>query len=263
MGILDHVSAFLLDMDGTFFVDQRLMPRARALLALLTERGTPHLFLTNNSSARAADYSAKLRGLGLDVPAERILTSGEATASYIRRHTDQRRLFLLGTPALQADFIEQGFTLTDRDPEAVVLGFDKTLTYDKLETACLLLAEGLPYWATHSDNTGITARGLIPDTGAFIAAIERVTGRTPRVIGKPQPEMVDAALSRLGAEAAATAMVGDQLDTDLTMARRAGLTGVLVLSGETSRQRLESQGQVRPDLVLEHIGELYDLLGGR
>ncbi len=257
---LDLIDAFLLDMDGTFYVDQHLMPRARALLETLERRNAPYLFLTNNSSARAADYSAKFKQLGLDVPAERILTSGEATASYIRRHTAQRRVYLLGTPELEADFTDQGFTLTDQDPEAVVLGFDKTLTYQKLQTACFLVAEGLPYWATHPDNTCITAQGLIPDTGAFIAAIERVTRRTPRVIGKPEPEMVDAALSRLGATADHTAMVGDQLDTDLTMAQRAGLFGVLVLSGETSRERLEAQKEIRPDLVLEHIGELYELL---
>lgn len=249
-------------MDGTFFVDERLMPLARELLELLEHRGAPYLFLTNNSSARASDYSARFGRLGLAVSAERILTSGEATASYIFRHTNQRRVFLLGTPELEADFTETGFTLTDRDPEAVVLGFDKTLTYAKLQTACLLLAEGLPYWATHPDNTCITAEGLIPDTGAFIAAIERVTRRTPRVIGKPEPEMVDAALSRMGTEAHCTAMVGDQLDTDMTMALRAGLLGVLVLSGETSRARLEAQQEVRPDLVLEHVGELYELLVG-
>jgi HAD superfamily hydrolase (TIGR01450 family) len=259
---LDQIDAFLLDLDGTFYVDDRLLPRARELLALLERRGSPYVFLTNNSSARATDYQTKLARLGLEVPARRILTSGEATVRHLLRETPFRRVFLLGTPSLEAEFVEAGLTLAGRDAECVVLGFDKTLTYDKLARACLLLQQGLPYFATHPDYTCITEEGYLPDTGAFIVGVEKVTGRRPKVIGKPEPEMVAAALERLGSTAERTAMVGDQLDTDLTMAARAGLFGVLVLSGETSRERLENQSAVRPDLVLEHIGELWELLVG-
>ena len=249
-------------MDGTIYVDEQLQPRATDLLRLLEETGRSYLFLTNNSSARASDYQARLRRLGIDVPAARVLTSGEATVAYVLRKTPYRRVFLLGTPSLEAEFREAGLELTDDDPDCVVLGFDKTLTYAKLERACLLLARGLPYLATHPDFTCITAAGLIPDTGAFIVGIEKVTGRLPRVIGKPEPEMVAAALERLGSVAARTAIVGDQLDTDMTMARRAGLFGVLVLSGETSRQRLEAQDRVRPDLVLRDVEQLHAMLRG-
>jgi len=259
---LDTVDAFLLDLDGTCYVDERLLPRAHALLALLEQRGAPYLFLTNNSSARATDYQMRLARLGLQVPARRILTSGEATVRYLLRETPFRRVFLLGTPSLEAEFLEAGLALAERDAECVVVGFDKTLTYDKLARACLLLQQGLPYFATHPDYTCITEEGRIPDAGAIIAGIEKVTGRSPKVIGKPEPEMVAAALQRLGSTAERTAMVGDQLDTDMTMAARAGLFGVLVLSGETSRERLESQSAVRPDLVLTHIGELWELLVG-
>jgi NagD protein len=259
---LREIDAFLLDLDGTFYVDEVLQPRARELLELLEARGKRTLFLTNNSSRGAADYEVKLRGLGLPVGRDRILTSGQATARYLRRETDWRRVFLLGTPALATELAEEGIVVDRAAPECVVLGFDTTLTYDRLARACLLLARGLPYVATHPDLTCITREGLIPDAGALIAAIERVTGRFPdAVIGKPEPTMVAAALERLGGpEPERTAIVGDQLDTDLTMASSAGLFGVLVLSGETSRARLESQRAVQPDLVLESISELHDLL---
>ncbi len=257
---LGDIRAFLLDMDGTFYVSDRLMPRAPDLLQELERRGLPYVFLTNNSSARADDYRRKLERLGISVPRERILTSGEATIRYLRRHTSYNRIFLLGTPALEQEFREADFQLVEHEPDCVVLGFDKTLTYEKLTRACFFLADGLPYVATHPDDTCITTEGLIPDIGSFIAAIERVTRRRPKVVGKPMPEMVEAALERLGSTTEKTAMVGDQLDTDMTMAQRSGLFGVLLLSGETSRERYEAQDEIRPDLVLDHIGQLYDLL---
>lgn len=262
-GRLAELDAFLLDLDGTFYVDDVLQPRARELCARLDARGAHYLFLTNNSSRSAADYEVKLRALGLPVGRERILTSGQATARYLRRETELRRVYLVGTAALAAELAEDGIRVEEETPEAVVLGYDTTLTYARLARACLWLERGLPYVATHPDFTCITREGLIPDTGAFIAGIEKVTGRLPDlVVGKPEPTMVAAALERLGGpEPARTAMVGDQLDTDLTMAERAGLYGILVLSGETTRARLESQRAVQPDLVLESIAELHDLLG--
>jgi HAD superfamily hydrolase (TIGR01450 family) len=250
-------------MDGTFFVSDALLPNAREFLEELRRRDFPFVFLTNNSSRRAADYQAKLSRLGIEVRTERILTSGEATIHHLLAETPHRKVFLMGTPSLEQEFLEAGLVLTETDPDCVVLGFDQTLTYEKLTTACLLLARGLPYFATHPDFTCITDEGLIPDTGAMMAAIECVTHRTPKVIGKPQPEMVAAALARLGSTADRTAMVGDQLDTDATMAMESGLFGVLVLSGETSRQRLESQSSVRPDMVVDHIGVLYERLKSR
>jgi ribonucleotide monophosphatase NagD (HAD superfamily) len=143
------------------------------------------------------------------------------------------------------------------------VGFDKTLTYARLERACLLLAGGCPYFATHPDFTCITDRGLIPDTGAILAAIESVVHRRPKVLGKPMPEMVSAGLARLGPDARpeSTAIIGDQLDTDMTMAASAGLVGILVLSGETSIARLEAQDEVRPDLVVASVAELLPWLG--
>lgn len=259
---LAGVRAFLLDLDGTLVVDRHPLPGAVELLAWLRERGYPLLFLTNNSSRRGRDYREELERLGIPARDDEVFTSGESTWRYLLGQTPFRRPFLLGTPALEEEFAEAGLPPEQRDPDCVVVGFDKGLTYDKLTRACLLLARGLPYFATHADLTCITTEGLIPDVGAFLAAIQAVTSRLPKVLGKPEPEMVAAALQRLGTTAQETAMVGDQLDTDMTMAQRAGLLGVLVLSGETSRARLEAQSQVRPRLVLAGVAELLELLRG-
>lgn len=260
---LDQVRAFLSDMDGTLYVEETLLPGAAEFVAKVRRKGFPLLFLTNNSSARGETYRDRLRGMGIDAESEDILTSGHATAHYLRAETDHQRVLLLGTPSLRAEFEEAGFDVIDaedrREPDCVVLGFDKTLTYARLSRACLLLAEGCPYFATHPDYTCITPEGLIPDTGALIEAIDSVVHRRPKVIGKPMPEMVAAALHRIGAVASETAMVGDQLDTDITMANRAGLFGVLLLSGETSRERLEAESAVHPSLVLDSVADLARL----
>ena len=260
MRTLGDIKGFLLDMDGTIYVSDELLPKAAEMIGRLEETETPFLFLTNNSAARATDYQAKLGRLGIQVGKERILTSGEATIHYLLRETPHRKVYLLGTPALEDEFKEAGLELTHQEPDCVVLGFDMTLTYEKLTRAALLLAQGVPYYATHPDFTCITDEGLIPDTGAMIAALETVVGRTPKIIGKPQPEMVSAGLERLGTTAQETAMVGDQLDTDLTMAASSDLFGVLVLSGETTQEKLEAQKEIQPDLVVEDIGALYGRL---
>ncbi|HEY8147106.1 MAG TPA: HAD-IIA family hydrolase [Kofleriaceae bacterium] len=238
------------------------MPGARELLQLLDRLARPYLFVTNNSSRRAEDYRQRLARLGIDVTSDRILTSGDATIEYLLRSTPHRSAYLVGTPGLEADFRAAGIALEDGDPDCVVVGFDTTLTYEKLEIACRLLRAGKPYFATHPDKTCITQRGLIPDIAAIIAACQAVTGRAPdRILGKPYPEMVEVALRRLGSTAETTAIVGDQLDTDMTMAELSGLCSILVLSGETSQGALEAwPADRRPDLVASDISEVLDWL---
>lgn len=254
---------FLLDMDGTIYVDEELVPGALDFIRYLDASGRRYLFLTNNSSARGADYQARLARLGIEVPRVQVMTSGDATIGHLLDCTPHRSAYVVGTPGLVAEFVAAGIDTEAVDPDCVVLGFDRTLTFAKLERACELLFAGKPYFATHPDKTCITARGLIPDIAAIIAACEAVTGRTPKIIGKPEREIVDAALRRLGTSAADTAMVGDQLDTDMTMARRVGLSAVLVMSGETSPARLAAWPEhERPALRVRDVSELHALLVG-
>lgn len=254
---LDDIRAFLMDMDGTVYLGPRLLSGAEGFFRLLDRRGVPYLFFTNNSSADRTLYQEKLRELGLDVDAEQIITSGEATALYLTTCTDYRRIYVLGTPSLEDEFRNAGLTLAEADVDAVVLGFDKTLTYAKLERACHLIRGGTPWIATHPDLVCPTERGPIPDCGSMIALIEKATGARPTVIGKPEPLMVDMAMKKLpeGLTRDHVAIVGDRLYTDMQMGRRSGLVTILVLSGETTEDDLRSARQT-PDYVVESIREL-------
>jgi len=262
---LSQLRAFLMDMDGTTYLGHRLLPGAKAFFRVLGRRGTPYLFFTNNSSKDRRLYQEKLRGMGLDVDADQIITSGEATALYLTARTPYRRLYILGTPSLEREFRDAGFTLAESRVDAVVLGFDLTLTYAKLERACALIRGGAPFIATHPDKVCPTERGPIPDCGSMIALITRATGVRPAtIVGKPNRPMVAMALKKLGGgiRARDVAIVGDRLYTDMRMGRRAGLTTILVLSGETKREDLE-RARLRPDYVFESIRELTQALNGK
>lgn len=263
--VLAGVRLFLLDMDGTFYLGNRLLPGAREFLAEMGRGRWDYLFLTNNSSRDAAAYAEKMARLGLAVGAEKILTSGEATIRYLHAHHPGARVFLLGTPALEGEFRRAGISLVEEAPDLVVLGFDLTLTYRKLERACTFIRRGAGFIATHPDLNCPTEDGFIPDAGAMIAFIRAATGAEPKVIGKPHPEMIAAASAKTGVPAAAMAMIGDRLYTDVAMGKEAGIKTVLVLTGETKKEDLAAS-PFRPDLVaaslLEVVGWLEEMEGG-
>ena len=254
----DH---FLLDLDGTIYLGPKALPGAHDLIDTLRATGKRFLFFTNNPSKDAAAYATKLATMDIAVRPEDILTSGEATARFLATETPHRRVFALGTPSFERELERAGLTLDERDPEAVVLAFDTTLTYAKLERACLLLRAGLPYVATNPDRLCPTDYGYIPDCGAIAALLEAATDRTPRYIGKPNAEMIRMGLAKLGARVDNTAMVGDRLYTDMEMAFRAGTTSVLVLSGETTLDQARAAPR-RPDHVFPSVGQLAQILRG-
>lgn len=261
--LLQGLRLFLVDQDGTVFLGDRLLPGADRFFVTLQEQGREFLYLSNNSSQSAAHYVRKLKGLGLPVTARRVLTSGDATTLFLQERLPGARLFLMGTPSLRREFRRAGFTLVT-DPggadavDAVVLGFDKTLTYRKLEVAAFLIQQGLPYYATHGDLVCPTPRGPIPDAGAIISLLHKTTGRRPVVVGKPQARLVRLAMQRFGTTQASTAVVGDRLYTDMEMGRRAGICSILVLSGETRAAPPAADARVR--LVYANLGELADAL---
>lgn len=249
------IRGFLLDLDGTLYLGNRLLPGADRFIEALRASGRACLFLTNNSSRSSEGWAEKLRGLGIPARAEEVFASGEATAAYIAAHRPGTRVFLLGTPELEAEMVRHGVTCVQEDPDLVLVGFDMGLTYEKLRKACRFVLSGVDLWATHPDRVCPTPEGPIPDTGSFLALIESATGKVPDlVIGKPNLPMVEGALSRLGLRPEEVAMVGDRLYTDMAMARVGGLTGVLVLSGETTLAMLEAAPAAqRPDLVLDGV----------
>lgn len=255
MESLKTVRQYVLDMDGTVYLGERLLPGAKEFLDYLTETGRRYLFLTNNSSRDAGYYAEKLQRLGVSCTADNIITSGEATALYLKQEKNSRSVFLLGTPVLEEEFRRHGFTLTDQQPDHVVLGFDTTLTYDKLTTACDLIRGGTPFVATHPDFNCPTESGYIPDCGAMIALIHASTGKTPQIIGKPNKEIVSALRKKSGAALEEMAIVGDRLYTDIATGYYAGIRSILVLSGESKASDIK-ESFCKPDHVFDHLGAL-------
>jgi len=256
---LRQIRCFLMDMDGTIYLGDRLLPGAQDWLNLLKDAGIAYYFLTNNSSRSRVEYVEKLTRLGLAVQEEQIFTSGEATLRYLKKHYPGATLYVVGTPALESEFQRGGFTLSETHPDVAVLGFDTTLTYAKLRKLCDLVVAGKPYIATHPDINCPTADGFMPDIGSMIELVATSTGRRPDVIvGKPYQPVVDALVDKTGFPVEAHCMVGDRLYTDIALGRW-GITTALVLSGETKEPDLAGS-EFTPDFVVADIAEMTTLL---
>ncbi|MCX7970434.1 MAG: HAD-IIA family hydrolase [Negativicutes bacterium] len=261
MNSLAAIRCFALDMDGTIYLGDRLLPGAGEFLDYLRQTGRRRIFLTNNSSRSRAAYLGKLARLGIDAVPDEVVTSGTATIACLNSRCPGARIFLLGTPDLAGEFAEAGFVLTADRPDYVVLGYDTTLTYDRLARACHLVRAGVPLIATHPDINCPTDQdsGYLPDAGAILALIRAATGVEAKIIGKPHREMIDALVAVTGADPAAVAMVGDRLYTDIQLAANAGITGILVLSGESGIDDI-ALSPAKPDYIFPSLRELHAAL---
>ena len=257
---LKDVKCFLLDMDGTFYLGNKIIDGSLAFIEKVRETGRDFLFLTNNSSHNSAFYVERLRKMGLDVPREKILTSGEATAYKLAELYPKKRCFVLGNEYLIAELSENGVTVDQENPEMVVIGYDTTLDYKKMTRVCDLVRAGLPYVATHPDFNCPTETGFAPDIGAIMAFIAASADRRPDlIVGKPNPGIVEAALRRTGRKTHELAMVGDRLYTDIETGLRSGMRAILVMSGETTEEMLEKSA-TKPDLKFDRLSDMIDLL---
>lgn len=259
-GILKEIECFALDMDGTIYLGEQWIDGAREFLEEIEKRGKRYVFLTNNSSKNAGVYVEKLRRMGLEIEKDRIVTSGQAAISYLKKHYPGKGVFLLGNDLLKKEFEEEGILLETENPGVAAVAFDTTLDYEKMCRVCDLVRSGLPYIATHPDYNCPTEDGFIPDAGAILAFIHASTGRYPdRVIGKPNGDIVDYLLARTGAEREKTAMVGDRLYTDIAAGKNHGLKSVLVLSGEAAAEDVETS-EVKPDLIFGSVKDMISYL---
>ena len=255
-----------LDMDGTIYMGSNLFPFTHDFLKLLRDNGIGYSFLTNNPTRSIKDYLAKLQKMGVEASEENMYTTAVATIDYLKANMPEaRRLFVVGTPSMKAEFERAGFELTrpsaDDMPDALVVAFDTTLEYERLCHASWLAAEGLPYIATNPDRVCPTNLStILVDCGSLCACIEHATGRTPDiVIGKPNPDMLSGIRFRHGLQPDEIAMCGDRIYTDVAMANNAGALGVLVLSGETTLDTaLNSDPQ--PPITAKNIMEFGKLL---
>lgn len=256
---LKKIKLFLLDMDGTFYLGDKLLDgSAHFVQKINVVDGKDFVFLTNNSSKSRADYVKKLDAMGFDFSADKVMTSGEATTIYLNQTKPNARVYLVGTPTLCEEFSGAGITLTEENPDFAVLGFDTTLTYEKLWKLCDFLRAGVPFIATHPDFNCPIEGGFMPDIGGMLAFVKACTGKDPDVtIGKPNKYIVNSAAEKFGVPLHEIAMVGDRLYTDIAVGANAGITSILVLSGETKLSDLE-QSDVKPDYIFENLGELAD-----
>jgi len=258
---LRNVRGFLLDLDGVFYWDTRPLPGGREFAALLRQTETPFRFLTNNSTRTQKQYQDKLASLDIQVEEDLVLTSAPATAAYLEETlAPGSRVMVIGRDGLVAALEERGFriTRTDLDVPAVVVGMDVGLTFDMLKWATLAIRAGARFVATNPDETFPSEEGIIPGTGAIIAALEAATGERAFVVGKPESPIFHYALGRLNLPPAATAMVGDRLGTDILGANRAGMPAILVLCGLTSLGEV-ADSPAQPDLICRDLEELAGL----
>ena len=257
---LRSIRCFLLDMDGTFYLGNRLIDGSLEFLEALRKTGRTARFLTNNSSRSAAAYARKLERLGVPEEYRDVISSAHAAAHYCMKKYPGGRCFLMGNPDLREELAGMGMNLQDENPDYVLLAFDTTLAYDRLCVLCDHIRAGLPYIATHPDFNCPTETGFVPDIGSFMALIEASTGRRPdAILGKPYSGIVEEAVERTGFAKQEMAVVGDRLYTDVATGVNHGLTGILVLSGEAGPEDLETS-DVQPDLVFERLSDMIRYL---
>jgi NagD protein len=254
------IRSWLMDMDGVLVREERAVPGAAEFLARLRELGVPFLVLTNNSMYTRRDLAARLRRTGLDVPEESIWTSALATARFLEDQRPGGSAFAVGEAGLTTALHTAGYTLSDQDPDYVILGETRTYSFDRITRAIRLVLGGARFIATNPDNIGPSPEGALPATGSVAALISRATGVQPYYVGKPNPLMMRSALNALDAHSEHTAMIGDRMDTDIVAGLEAGLQAILVLTGVTARAETE-RFPYRPSRIVDSVADLIDELG--
>jgi len=262
---LKGIKCILLDLDGTLYQGDHLFDFTLDFLSGLDKYNIQKIYLTNNSSKGRRDYFKKLDSMGISLIEEEIYSSGDATLDYLRRCTDYQRIFLLGTPSLEEAFTDAGFTLT-QDAQCVVIGYDKTLTYEKLNQAYQLIKSGVSLIATHPDTLcPIKNGGFDIDLGALMQPLIYATGVDPIIIGKPNAPIIDGLLKKLSDKNKAQynvqslAIMGDRLYTDIRTGKNNDFLSILVLTGEASRDDV-TQSTVVPDFILNRSVDLLTYL---
>jgi NagD protein len=252
-------AGYVLDLDGTVYLGEDILPGAAEAIAALRSRGARVVFVTNKPLETSAQYAAKLTRLGVPAGPEDVVTAVDALIHYLHAHHDGRSVQLIAEEVVARRLADEGFpaAASPEQADVVVVSFDRTFDYAKLHGAYRAVREnGAAIVATNPDAYCPTPEGGLPDCAAMLAAVEACTGvRAEAIVGKPSEHMAAAFLDRLGVDPAQAAMVGDRLETDVAMGLQIGATGILVLTGATSAQDVE-RSSVRPDHVISGLGEL-------
>ena len=260
---IQDIKLFLFDMDGTLYLGDRLYDFTKELLATIKSSGGKYMFMTNNSSKSVADYIKKLSKLGIESNYDDFITSSQATSYYLIKYHKDATLYVCGTESLKEELRSNGFKITQSldETDLIVMGFDTELTFQKLHdvSKLLLTRPGIPYIATNPDYVCPTEFGSVPDCGSVCDMLYNVSGRRPIFIGKPEPLMPILAMDKTGYTKEQTAVIGDRIYTDIKSGINAGVTTVLVLSGETTREILDASPE-KPDYVMESADEILKIL---
>jgi len=257
--VFQKAKYFIIDMDGTFYLSGSLIEGSLEFIGRLGETGRDFLFFTNNSSNNVDVCAGKLAKMGFAVPNDKIVISSHVTIDWLQRNRPGESVFLLGNELLEADFKKAGINLVKDKPDIVVLGFDTTITYQKMWDAVRFLDAGAFYIATHPDLNCPTEDGYMPDTGSMIELFAASTGRRPLVMGKPMTSTVDYLTRLLGCERDELAFVGDRLATDIAIGAQHGIPSALVLTGVTTLEEYK-RADVRADAVVERLSGLCEFL---
>ena len=246
---------YIMDMDGVIVRGTQPVPGAAEFIGRLRERELRFLILTNNSIYTPRDLANRLRYIGIDVPDDRVYTSGIATARYLHSQRPSGTAYVVGEAGLTTALHDVGYILTEHDPEYVVIGETATYSFERITKAIRLINAGARFIATNPDPAGPGEGGIVPATGAVAALIERATGRSPYYVGKPNPLMLRTALRVIDAHSEDTVMIGDRMDTDIVMGIESGLETVLVLTGVTTREEAE-RFPYRPTQIVESVADI-------
>lgn len=247
--------SYIVDMDGVIYHGHRLIPGVLEFLEKLRVGGHRFLFLTNNSQWTPRDLRHRLAQIGIDVEESAFHTSALATADFLHRQKPGGTAYVIGGAGLTHALYSVGYTLTEQNPDYVVVGDTRSYDFEKIERAVRLVAGGARFVATNLDLTGPSEQGIQPACGALVAPIELATGRKPYFVGKPNPLMMRTALRKLDAHSAESFMVGDRMDTDILAGTEAGMRTILVLSGVSSRETVEDF-PFRPTHIFEDVGHI-------
>jgi 4-nitrophenyl phosphatase/NagD protein len=254
---LTGIKAIFLDLDGTIYLGGQLIDGAIEFLERCSQKGIQRFFLSNNSSQSVDKYLTKLHGLNIPAEKDDILLSTHDLLSWLSSN-EVNETYLVGTEGMRSMLEEAGVNTQSEKPQYVVLGYDTEINYDKLTKATIHLHNGVPLVASHPDMVCPSLDGDLPDVGAYLSLFKATTGVEPtHICGKPNAGMILHKIEELGLQPSECAMVGDRLYTDMEMAERAGVVGVLVLSGEATIDDLKDVKQ-NPNIIVESIADLFD-----
>ena len=256
---LKNIKLFMLDMDGTLYLGERVIKGAPEFIGRIKQNGAKVMYFTNNASKDRTLYIEKLNRLGFKASIDEIVSSGDVTAAFLNNHRAGKKVYLMGTPACERQFREAGVNLVPigEKCDIVVVSFDTTMTYEKVENACTQIMNGAEFLSTHPDINCPTEDGFIPDSGAICAMVALSTGKQPRYFGKPYAETIEMVEEMTGLKRDSIAMVGDRLYTDIALGKKNGFTAVMVLSGEGTMEDIKAlPDELKPDYIFDSVDEI-------